>query len=99
MVSRREDSGDEGRNEEIERGPIAEDFGHSLMMFGGRLRNVVDIRPLDDYGREMDEPKQCGICGGLNGNHDMRKHREFTSNALDRSISRHPAGKRKPKGE
>lgn len=73
------------------------DYWHNTINFMGRKRNVVDVRPLDSYGREMDEqPRTCAICGLHNGNHAMQKHRLATLSGKERSQANHPAGKRRP---
>lgn len=94
MVSRREDSDDASGARAVE------DLKHSTIQFRGTVRHVVDIRPLEDYGREMDKPTKCPVCSLPDGNHDLRKHRLALDAALDKSISNHPAGKRrKPKDD
>lgn len=72
------------------------DYWHHTIKFMGRMRNVVDVRPLDNYGREMDEPAKCSVCGMHNGNHALQKHRLASLTGKDRSMANHPAGKRRP---
>jgi hypothetical protein len=83
VVSSGTDSGDDGSGSEgTER----------VIRFRG---NLADIRPLSDYGEESTMPEKCSICGGENGNHDLRLHRNARNTEVGKSIGRHPAGKRK----
>lgn len=85
MVSSGTNSGDDGSGSKGAEGVIR---------FRG---NLADIRPLSDYGEESAMPEKCGVCGGENGNHDLRLHRNARRDAeVGQSIRRHPAGKRKP---
>lgn len=73
---------------------MQEDYWHSTMIIQGRYVNVITGPDISRYEGERMDDKACRVCGRT----DLHSHNDNEIEAyqqeLNRSISRHPAGRK-----